>query len=29
VGVELALDVQGLPPLQWRNGVDVHGSPRF
>jgi hypothetical protein len=29
VGVELALDVQGLPPLQWRNGVDEHGSPRF
>jgi hypothetical protein len=29
VGVELALDVQSLPPLQWRNGVDEHGSPRF
>jgi hypothetical protein len=29
VGVELALDVQGLPPLQWRNGVDEHGCPRF
>jgi len=29
VGVELALDVQGLPTLQWRNGVDEHGSPRF
>lgn len=29
VGVELALDVHGLPPLQWRNGVDEHGSPRF
>jgi hypothetical protein len=29
VGVELALDVQSLPPLQWRNGIDEHGSPRF
>jgi hypothetical protein len=29
VGVELALDLQSLPPLQWRNGVDEHGSPRF
>ena len=29
VGVELALDVKGLPLLQWRNGVDEHGSPRF
>ena len=29
VGVELALDALGLPPLQWRNGVDQHGSPRL
>ena len=29
VGVELALDVQSLPPLQWRNVIDEHGSPRF
>ena len=28
VAVEAALDTLKLPPLQWRNGVDEHGSPR-
>ena len=28
VAVEVALDTLKLPPLQWRNGVDEHGSPR-
>ncbi len=28
VAVEAALDTLKLPPLQWRNGVDGHGSPR-
>jgi hypothetical protein len=28
VAVEVALDTLKLPQLQWRNGVDEHGSPR-
>ena len=29
VGVELALDSLKLPALQWRNGLDEHGNPRY
>ncbi len=29
VAIEMLLDLKKLPPLQWRNGVDEHGSPRY